>query len=921
MSEPAGLDSFLNNQQAPQVPPAGNEPAGLNDFIKESAAKDKYGNFFQQGVHATEAFARAASLGGTDVLARALRSGAEKIGIDPDIAAPAPEELRGRQEAGPGLEALGQTAGAIALGVATGGLGLAPEAGVALKAGEAAKLAAAEGAIYGIGNTVSEAALGDPELTAQKAAMNIGLGAILGGGLGYGGAKIKSLLSPTGQIKGTLAAEVAGHEAQAKTESETTEALAKQYGLKENTQELVKAANELGAPLTEGMVSDNPWVQKFEDSLVQGAPTYAGIKKAKVYEQAYQAVEDNLTKIVGEPESGGGLSKAQFGQAMESSIASNISEENKPISDLYNAVKSETANIALSEKSLPKIADNIMKLDVVRLDPEGAAASIANRMSRSIENIKTVDDVKALRKILSDSLSPTASRNEKYIIGEIQDRLKNLEENTIKKYANNLIESHSARLASLAPEAAAEEAGIWQDKIGKLTGLLEQKRQADAAYAPFINKVKTLAKYFGKKNISGAQGAIDFITNDLTPEALANKATTKGNSEFTKFFSKNFPNENELLKQYQKSTLREAAIDARTGDFDSRKFVKNVFKLEPELRENMFSPDELRKLDAAKTYLREIPKDFNPSHTAHESAMRAFFESPAGAAIANVRDFGIDQFIKQIVKLPPEFRPNPIEAGSMLAEKLNKFSAIQKMAEKTDIEIAKGAKSIFNYGAGARAGIVTGALSAAHSFEEKTDRVAELISNPDVLAQHMSNHVVGLDKTIPNIAQGFQNSMVRFVQFLNSKIPRPPSSFMLSPKWQPSYLQKFKFEQYYSAVDNPLIVLSQVKQGRLTAESMEAVSATHPDLLQEMRTRVLKEMDQEKSMKLDYGVKLSLANFLGEPLDSSMLTPVKLANQASFSTQQNSSSQQSKPTKTGMDKIKLASKYKTETQDLESEES
>lgn len=909
VTPPPGMEQYVSEPPSGAIAP----PQGMEEYVADATNERMYGSPGQKALTAIEG--AASSIPGADYAANAMRAGAEKLGINPDIAAPDIASRVKRRETNPITSTAGSMVGGAAL------LHALPVGGVLEEGLGAGKLATAagygaEGALLAGTSTVSDMALGDPDLNAQKILTRIGMGTVLGMGLGVGGRAISGMLGKSGAVKGSVSDVVQESETKAADQATLMEGLSK---LKKNAPEIISAAQELGAPVTEGMVSDNQWVQRFEDSLVHGAPTYSAIKKVKLYEEGYNAVENNIKNIVGESEENGGISKAQFGQAMEQSLSSNIAEENKPISALYDAVREETRNIAISPKSLSRIAQNVMKLEVAQADP--AAERIANMLASSGEKeiFHTVDGVKMLRKIMTDSISPTASRNEKFVISEIQDRLKSLEENTITKYAENIKNSHAERLASLSPEQMAEEGQIWQTKIRNIETLLEQKKAADAAYSPFINKVKTLAKYFGKKNISGAQGAIDFITEDLTPEKLAQKATQKGNSEFTSFFEKNFPEQFELMKQYQRSELRNAAVNARTGEFDSRKFIKSINKMEPEMRKALFAPEELKKLSAADTYLKSLPEDFNPSHTAHEGALRSFYESPRGSAIANVRDYGIDQFIKSMVKLPVEARPDPIEAGQQIAKKFNKIDAAQKIINETNDKIKKASKSIFNKDA-IRGAVETGIIKNI-SFEQKRDRIQELASNINALGQHMSNHTVAINDTMPNLSSGIHNAMIASLSFLNEKLPKAPPPLMLSKPWAPNEMQKERFNKYYEAVNNPIGILHQVREGSITSEALEAVSATHPGLLNDMRTQVMANMKIEKAQALPYSVQLSLSKFLGQPLDSSMLMNVKIANQQTFNmqSQQPMPQQQSKKrsTQNGLSKLNVSGRSKTETQDLE----
>lgn len=93
------------------------------------------------------------------------------------------------------ISAFGEGGATVARGLGRG-LGLAEE-GLALRAAESAARFGAEGALYGVGSAVSQAAVHDEELTAEKIVASAGHGALLGGVLGAGttaaGAALKQL--------------------------------------------------------------------------------------------------------------------------------------------------------------------------------------------------------------------------------------------------------------------------------------------------------------------------------------------------------------------------------------------------------------------------------------------------------------------------------------------------------------------------------------------------------------------------------------------------------------------------------------------------------------------------------------------------------------------------------------------------------
>src|SRR5207248_1999381 len=106
----------------------------------------------------------------------------------------APKALEQLSERNKGASAAGELAGIALLPNPAGALGEGVE-GAALGEGTAAKSLArkfassalsggVEGSLYGVGNVISESALGDTDLNGEKLAAGAGLGALLGGGAG-----------------------------------------------------------------------------------------------------------------------------------------------------------------------------------------------------------------------------------------------------------------------------------------------------------------------------------------------------------------------------------------------------------------------------------------------------------------------------------------------------------------------------------------------------------------------------------------------------------------------------------------------------------------------------------------------------------------------------------------------------------------
>lgn len=203
--------------------------------VEHYELEKKYGSGIEQLKTGAEGAAQALTLGLSTHIEKAL-------GVDP-------EAIKARQEVNPLSHGIGTAVGVAAPLILTGGAAAPAEAGalgaarvgaeltapaLIARAGQAAGemlpetagilgraarvgvSGAAEGALYGTGNVIHEAALGDPKKVAESALSQIGWSALIGGGLGgaLGAAEvaIPKALSSARESLGNLGASAEGLE-------------------------------------------------------------------------------------------------------------------------------------------------------------------------------------------------------------------------------------------------------------------------------------------------------------------------------------------------------------------------------------------------------------------------------------------------------------------------------------------------------------------------------------------------------------------------------------------------------------------------------------------------------------------------------------------------------------------------------------
>lgn len=726
------------------------------------------------------------------------------------------------------------------------------------QAGAHAVGSAVEGAAYGLGQSVTEHALGDPDLNGEKVLANAGTTALIGGALG----------SIFGAAKGGLQAKFPKFLSQADKEaihSGDFKAMAEASDMPEaqkqgfidgltkqraDAGEIKEAAAAIDAPVLPGMISDSEAVRKGQSALLEGPPSFPALKAqqmaAQGFEKAGSAVENTLGAETD-------ITKASLGDTLKDVVSQSVEKQAEPINALYDELKSRYQTIPTSEKALKQIADNIRKIEDVPLSPQ--ARAIAESAAERVESIKTVDDVKRLRSILNQELGLSATPIQKRVTAIIADKLGNLEESSIVRFAENEMKTSVAK--------------------DKIMSLLDQREATNAQYSVFKDKIQRLGEVMGRKRVHGAQDFLDFVES-MTPEKIADKLAGKNNSEFLGWFSKEFPEGMQSIAQYQKGLIRSAAM--KDGEFNIRRALTEIDKLPKEYQSKIFNEDELKKLGFVRKYVQAFPKNFNPSNTANASAFRHFFEGPIAALTGNMRDIAIEKFINAATS-----------SGDQTKAFIDGLTTIEKNAAKTSKSIASGVSSIFSTkdsGSPAKGYLAISSQERREKHDELHPELSEMTASPEKLIDHLSKNTEALNEIAPKTSEAVQGAMARATQFLQSKLPQGGPQKPLSPKYKPSDAELAKWHKYFSAVESPTEVLHDVARGTLVPETMEALSVVYPKMLSEMQMAVTDKMTDAISKKkiIPYRTKLALSLFLGSDMVNSLDPKSMLANQNMLAT-------------------------------------
>lgn len=414
-----------------------------------------------------------------------------------------------------------------------------------------------------------------------------------------------------------------------------------------NIEAIRNAAKQLGVPTFEGQLGADKFTQRVE-GILQDSPSIIGRSRQEKTRKAFEKIGNQLEASLP------GTDKSKFivGSDVKEGILADLAKEREPISKLYESVKESAGNIQVPPMSKARISRNVDKLEKF----SGPAKSLAERLSKDILVIENLDDIKKLKTTINRSLKPDASPAERELVTKVSRRLKALEENTVLKEAVKFSQE------TKDPSAKA-----------LIETLITDRKTADKSWRGFMGGLSELSKGLGKGQINDAYQAERFI-KDLVPEQLVDRLSTQNNAGFVKFFANKYPERAKEVFSLQREKILGKATKGETVNI--KQAVSAVDALSPEVRNLMFTPDQIKKFEAAKTYVGSWPKNFNPSETATKLDYLSFFKNPIDAISITGRDAGLNMLLKAKGVYSPEGFEAMKKAGMQTLPKIYKATAV-----------------------------------------------------------------------------------------------------------------------------------------------------------------------------------------------------------------------------------------------------
>jgi hypothetical protein len=849
MNDP--LEQIVREEMAAQQKPQGSQTDPLADLGGETVSPEQLAYRQEQAQYQTlpsaaAAFGAGAARGLTFGISDAILKGAGLA-----------EEARKLQAYLPELSTAGEVTGGIAgafLGpgavVARGAQ--AATAGIARPLVRAGAREALEGALYGVGQTISDQALGTPESVAESLIANVGLGSIIGGTFGMGahgvaeGAQI---------VKKQVSKLLRGEGAISKFIGEADDYLGEEFKkAAPNIDELKRLAEIEGIPLTKGMLSDSEVIRGLESSLAQ-KPTLPGMWVREEVKPTYKAFQRQASKVVEEASEETAESVAD---QVKNELVSRAHQLYDPASTLYQKMNTEFEAITLT----PELRQNLVKRINDWAEKNTLRQSAARKAAKdSIDNMAEMIDMplSKIKEISSDlgqraqNMRQTGFGNEARLIGNLKDKIDSYLERQVKK-------------------AAIDQALQMPNGQALAKEFLSDLKEAKKGWREFKVFLEDIGEEAGLGKIKSFDQFIDRVEN-IDNAKLARNLFDVKSPKTLRFMKESFP---DIFEKYRRIEI--AKLASKTQGFDPMgnsitdvlKLKKELDKYAPEAAELILGKDKIRSINNLHQLYRKIPRKIGPSGTPEGMWYTDILKPTLWAA--DFAQYGVYQ------------------AGKIALD----------VQEKQAKEVASRLK---NFITSTKKTIVPASTIAITSsfkdYEKNLDYVQRMATNPDEYAAKIDESTRGLANVDPSLQQAIANTSIEAVSFLESKAPKNPfegSMFQSKVKWKPSDAELSKFNRYLKAVDDPFSILTDLEQGVLTGEAVEAVKTIYPDIYNRIVTEAVKQVG-DHSQHIPFNKQLQLSLLLGQPLtnaqDAQMMQRLQMG--AIEAGQQEEAQQQARP--------------------------
>jgi hypothetical protein len=858
------------------------------DRIKQEELEEKYDNPIY---------------GATTALARGLTMGlSDQALVRSQLLSK--EELKAMKDASPISSIVGEVTGFIAPLLATGGASAAAQATakigalprlvqkgaelagktavdfvgkkatseIAKKAIQAGVTGIVEGALQGVGQTISEDALGTADFNAESLLYNVGIGGAIGGALGAGigaagEASSKFIGKGAKEARKKLANSLdlpIDQKTSLINSIENNEALEDIITKLGSDKPRVEAFKNLGIDeVPEYITSNSPFAKTGRDFLTQ-SHTPAAMKMQAETQVLRDKVDDYAKSLLASKKQ---VTDTELGEFAKNQLTAEIGERVGTAKMYYEALE-QYNDLPVSDRIKKLLRTRLEKSDAVRL--ELIPKSDLDQILRSVDLAQSIGDVSKVRTNLRGALSAeyrSGNFSKAQNFQDIYDTLTRMREDAI--------------IRSDLP------------KVTKLD-IIKGRKLADKEYAQVFKDYELIDQVLGgkSKTIDDMIAKIEKLDNGLVYSKLFKPQKIEQTIEL----SQRYPQIFGLIKEKRMNDLFNDSFSSCKGEtvFSPEKLVKNLKKMKLEEKELIFPGVKIDDIaENIRLASESLPKRINYSNTAEWGELRTQLTQLAMDAS------GISQLRDQ--KLYNALKNGDSYVNNYFMKTLPVLEKVEKAGNALKIAVDDTARDLLS---NVRRSVTSAAISykqpSQKEIEKARDDFQMLQNDPKKMMDDILRTNKQLYVAAPKAYQALEQKISSAINLISEKMPKTDSD-MFGDSREISRTEAQKIHEYIKGINNPKEVLKEISKGYINPYALSTFKIVYPDTFYKLTDSILTRLP---STKLTYSQKRKIEQLLGTASQASRRPEQRARIQANFlPAEQPQQPQQGKIRTAGADKL------------------
>lgn len=718
-----------------------------------------------------------------------------------------------------------------------------------------------EGAYYGVGQTISEQALGNPESVVDNLAANVGYGALFGGviGGGFGAAQeARPFLEGVARKTYNSAAEAAQALSQRMGGSLAERAVLARTGDAElaasarkmanpSVYEATKEAAEIDAKSAAQNLKDtselNKQSQRIATSLkdeLKNAPEsvrQAAATALKLDDNDIAKASQRLYQDV-----------RQGDQVLEQQLNTVLNKQEPVLGDLKGTVSSVVDSLRATGNTLDQqLASELRNISAARINGIQTAADEVRAAIALKEHISAAD------------IGSLSKDGRKAIIEELRPYLKE----SLSKYSDPVVSTYMTHIDDkYAAIQAMMKATSAETKVSKL--FLDPAKQEKLASV--FSKVADLAPEFKAfQQASKDLAAQTKVAEDayIKYRQLSQQRGLEGSKmsfqDFKQIFSEVAgPGKQTVDRALHKMGEIQTAVQTQgLSNIDAAIQLKRALgQPVDDLVKYQPMSKSVEALNAVRALRSGDEANLNPMRVALGVVTGGKSEIARTAMSIYADPERVYKALTTIEKASNK--------GAQILDQATQMAAKALTGQKTE-------KLAFLSSVGTSNSKQTQKDRVA-SFNNIISRLSDAVTNPSVVMDHMNRASAGVEG-IPGIKTAMTQKFMVGVEYLHANAPKDPLAgktfFSNGGNYQPSDYEMAIFKNRYDVVHNPLVAIKAIGQGTVSPEQIDALKNVYPAIYQNLQKATISAI-MEHGKDIPYQKKLVASQIFGMPADYTM---------------------------------------------------